>query len=241
MDAAAAACERSCNGGAAVVDTAGLKTPSLTYHFCLRILESTFAYSPWHSDPEMPAGNKILSFRAGKMNMSGTTVVADPTKGLIELHKENIEGGSVSVLCFAPKPIPRCSCPSVQMLYFVWRNRTTNSVSPSDELTIVGAGDYTWKRVHQCKLVSRFRALLFFPGLPCSRVWLSTGRVFLLSFYGEKRFFWMQEPDATKDAEYACNYCACRHVMFLNLPEWKKSLMLQILRHFEARDGGFHC
>lgn len=29
----------------------------------------------------------------------------------------------------------------------------------------------------------------------------STGRVYLLSFYGEKRFFWMQEPNADKDAE----------------------------------------
>jgi hypothetical protein len=26
--------------------------------------------------------------------------------------------------------------------------------------------------------------------------------VYLLSFYGEKRFFWMQEPNADKDAEY---------------------------------------
>ncbi len=32
----------------------------------------------------------------------------------------------------------------------------------------------------------------------------STGRVYLLSFYGEKRFFWMQEPKPDKDAECAC-------------------------------------
>jgi hypothetical protein len=38
------------------------------------------------------------------------------------------------------------------MMYFVWRNRTTNSISPNDELVVV-SGDYTWKRVHQCKLV----------------------------------------------------------------------------------------
>ena len=31
----------------------------------------------------------------------------------------------------------------------------------------------------------------------------STGRVYLLSFYGEKRFFWMQEPNPDKDAECA--------------------------------------
>jgi len=96
------------------------------------------------------------------------------------------------------------------MLYFVWRNRTTNSVSPSDELSVF-PGDYTWKRVHQCKLV-------FLP-LPCAaylaclvHMRRSTGRVFLLSFYGEKRFFWMQEPDAAKDAEYERNCCACRLV-----------------------------
>jgi hypothetical protein len=45
--------------------------------------------------------------------------------------------------------------------------------------------------------------------LVLSFLWLvhamrSTGRVYLLSFYGEKRFFWMQEPKPDKDAECAC-------------------------------------
>jgi 26S proteasome regulatory subunit N13 len=78
----------------------------------------------------MPSGTKLLSFRAGKMNMSGTTVTADPTKGLIELYRD-----------------------PDQMVYFVWRSRASNNVAPSDELIVV-AGDYTWKRVHQCKSVS---------------------------------------------------------------------------------------
>ncbi len=64
------------------------------------------------------------------MNMSGTTVTADPTKGLIELYRD-----------------------PDQMVYFVWRSRASNNVAPSDELIVV-AGDYTWKRVHQCKSVS---------------------------------------------------------------------------------------
>ena len=61
------------------------------------------------------------------MNMSGTTVTADPTKGLIELYRD-----------------------PDQMVYFVWRSRATNNVAPGDELMVI-AGDYTWKRVHQCK------------------------------------------------------------------------------------------
>lgn len=93
------------------------------------------------------------------MNLTGTTVTADPSKGVIELYRD-----------------------PDQMMYFVWRNRTTSSVSPNDELVVV-SGDYTWKRVHQC----------------------NTGRVYLLSFYGEKRFFWMQEPDANKDADFCAN------------------------------------
>lgn len=91
--------------------------------------------------------------------MSGTTVTADPTKGSIELYRD-----------------------ADQMMYFVWRNRSTNALSPNDEYVVV-PGDYTWKRVHQC----------------------NTGRVYLLSFYGEKRFFWMQEPNADKDAEICAN------------------------------------
>jgi hypothetical protein len=63
--------------------------------------------------------------------MSGTTVTADPTKGSIELYRD-AEG----------------------LVYFVWRNRSTNAFTPNDELTIVSvSGDYTWKRVHQCKSV----------------------------------------------------------------------------------------
>jgi hypothetical protein len=86
----------------------------------------------------MPAGSKILSIRAGKMNISGTTVTADPTKGLIELYRDHD-----------------------QLMYFVWRNRSNNAVSPNDELVVV-PGEYTWKRVHQCKSVDRF---VFLPGL----------------------------------------------------------------------------
>lgn len=56
-------------------------------------------------------------------------MTADPAKGVIELYRD-----------------------PDQMMYFVWRNRTTNSISPNDELVVV-SGDYTWKRVHQCKLV----------------------------------------------------------------------------------------
>ena len=110
------------------------------------------------------------------MNMSCTTVTADPAKGSIELYRD-----------------------ADQMMYFVWRNRTTNAVSPNDELVVV-PGDYTWKRVHQCKSVFYFAPLLStsFAYTRCS-----TGRVFLLSFYGDKRFFWMQEPNANKDAECA--------------------------------------
>jgi hypothetical protein len=63
------------------------------------------------------------------MNMSGTTVTADPTKGSIELYRD-----------------------ADQMMYFVWRNRSTNALSPNDEYVVV-PGDYTWKRVHQCKSV----------------------------------------------------------------------------------------
>lgn len=77
----------------------------------------------------MPAGTKLLSFRAGKMNMSGTTVTADPAKGLIELWRD-----------------------ADQCMYFVWRNRASNSLAPNDELVVV-RDDYTWKRVHQCKSV----------------------------------------------------------------------------------------
>ncbi len=64
------------------------------------------------------------------MHLSGTTVTADPTKGFIELYRD-----------------------ADQMMSFVWRNRVTNAVSPNDELVIV-SGDYTWKRVHQCKSVA---------------------------------------------------------------------------------------
>ena len=51
------------------------------------------------------------------MNMSGTTVTADPTKGLIELFRD-----------------------PDQMVYFVWRSRATNNVAPGDELMVI-AGD----------------------------------------------------------------------------------------------------
>jgi hypothetical protein len=85
----------------------------------------------------MPSGTKLLSFRAGKMNMSGTTVTADPTKGLIELYRD-----------------------PDQMVYFVWRSRATNNVAPGDELMVI-AGDYTWKRVHQCKSAALLLLLLF--------------------------------------------------------------------------------
>ena len=70
------------------------------------------------------------------MNMSGTTVTADPTKGLIELIRDQD-----------------------QMVYFVWRSRATNNVAPGDELVVL-AGHYTWKRVHQCKSASLLLLLL---------------------------------------------------------------------------------
>ncbi len=52
----------------------------------------------------------------------------------------------------------------------------------------------------------------------------STGRVYLLSFYGEKRFFWMQEPNPDKDAECACLAAAAA----------MSSLLLQIMCELEA-------
>lgn len=70
------------------------------------------------------------------MNISGTTVTADPTKGLIELYRD-----------------------PDQMVYFVWRSRATNNVAPGDELMVI-AGDYKWTRVHQCKSASLLLLLL---------------------------------------------------------------------------------
>ena len=159
----------------------------------------------------MPAGAKILSFRAGKMNMSGTTVTADPTKGSIELYRD-----------------------ADQMMCFVWRNRATNAVSPNDEFVVV-QGDYTWKRVHQCKSALSFPAL---PCISCAYTRCSTGRVFLLSFYGEKRFFWMQEPNADKDAEYACS------LTWAQCFAWHFGTFLTFLQNmcqFAARDWGYLC
>ncbi len=58
----------------------------------------------------------------------------------------------------------------------------------------------------------------------------STGRVFLLSFYDEKRFFWMQEPNANKDAE-----CAPSPVLFFPRLQYMRN-HVQILCQFEAGD-----
>lgn len=51
----------------------------------------------------------------------------------------------------------------------------------------------------------------------------STGRVYLLSFYGEKRFFWMQEPNPDKDAECACLALGSRGNVLTLAPDYVRT------------------
>jgi hypothetical protein len=66
-----------------------------------------------------------------------------------------------------------------QLIHFMWKDRATGNV---DLDLIVFPEDAVWRRLKEC----------------------TTGRVYLLEFKtGSKNFFWMQEPNASKDDEYA--------------------------------------
>uniref|UniRef100_T1HHB6 Proteasomal ubiquitin receptor ADRM1 homolog n=2 Tax=Rhodnius prolixus TaxID=13249 RepID=T1HHB6_RHOPR len=100
-----------------------------------------------------PDQDLVLEFRAGKMSMQGKMVYADHRKGLVSVSQAD-DG----------------------MIYFAWKDRSTNQVE--DEL-IIFPKEAEFKKVPQC----------------------TTGRVFLLQFREAERkyFFWMQEPKDVDD------------------------------------------
>ena len=67
------------------------------------------------------------------------------------------------------------------LLHLQWTQRPNGELEPTNDL-ILFPGDAVWESVPEC----------------------TTGRVFLLRFQSSnaRRFFWMQEPDASKDAEF---------------------------------------
>ncbi|XP_055341352.1 proteasomal ubiquitin receptor ADRM1-like [Paramacrobiotus metropolitanus] len=97
----------------------------------------------------------LVEFKAGRMKLEGTTVHADPRKGLVYITKGDDE-----------------------LLHLYWKER--NGTTPEDDV-IIFPNEVEFKKIPQC----------------------TTGRVFLLKFKGSSRklFYWMQEPDASKDEE----------------------------------------
>ncbi|KJE88610.1 hypothetical protein CAOG_00240 [Capsaspora owczarzaki ATCC 30864] len=71
------------------------------------------------------SNNRLVEFRAGRLTQSGTTVTADPRKGLLYMHVE----------------------PTDQLLHFVWKDRGTNAIVDD---WIIFPEDAEWKRVPQC-------------------------------------------------------------------------------------------
>lgn len=69
--------------------------------------------------------SNLVEFRAGRMNLNGTTVTADPRKGLVYLLVK----------------------PDDQFLHFVWKDRTSGAI---EEDLILFPDDAEWKKVTQC-------------------------------------------------------------------------------------------
>jgi len=75
--------------------------------------------------PQPAASNVLLQMKAGKLTQSGTTVTADPRKGLLLLQKSDDD-----------------------LMHLIWKDRSSNTVE--DDL-IIFQGDATLKHLPQCK------------------------------------------------------------------------------------------